>query len=230
MELEGSWLLSAVLGLLYQGLSKQTAQKYKIGGKYPANLLPFLPGCSKVVKMNWKIKQKRYQRHPRRKKAAAGDEETPHTLFWNCTNSQKSIKIILGHLLFSCVSSLPDLPWMLRAKAAVGTPCHSPRAHQPSTILLRELYHFLLETKNRPRKEAEKEPSWVWGAAMTLETAGSKPKPWERRNENLKPSKCINQGGLGLLVLWAVGTPPLALQSDWIWSGAMRYSIYSKCT
>lgn len=120
MELEGSWVLSALLSLLYQGLARQTAQEYKIWGKYAANLLPFLPGCSKFVKMNWKIKQKRYPRHPRRKRAAASDGQIAHTLIWNCTNGQKNTKIVLGHLFFSCVSSLPDLPWMLRAKAAVG--------------------------------------------------------------------------------------------------------------
>lgn len=156
MELEGSWLLSAVLGLLYQGLSKQTAQQYKIGGKYPDNLLPFLTGCSKVVKMNWKIKQKRYQRHPRRKKAAAGDGETPHTLIWNCTNSQKNIKIILGHLLFSCVSSLPDVPWMLRAKAAVGDPLPFPQStpalHNTSQGTLPLPFGDQKQAKKRGRK------------------------------------------------------------------------------
>lgn len=100
----------------------QDSTAIQIWGKYPANLLPFLPGYSKVVKMNWKIRQKRYQRHLRRKRAAAGDGQIAHTLIWNSTNSQKSIKIVLGHLLFSCVSSLPDLPWRLRAKAAVGDP------------------------------------------------------------------------------------------------------------
>lgn len=169
----------------------QDSTAIQIWGKYPANLLPFLPGYSKVVKMNWKIRQKRYQRHLRRKRAAAGDGQIAHTLIWNSTNSQKSIKIVLGHLLFSCVSSLPDLLGGWEQKLLWGTPCHSSRAHQPSKILLGELCHFLLEIKNRPRKEAEKEPSWVWDAATILEAAENKPKPWDRINENLKPSKWI---------------------------------------